>query len=290
MQSIIVGVDGSPESLAALRWAQALAGDSASVRAVLVWSYPVGTGADMGFGGATAIPYEELENDAQRVLEQALEAVPADDVERTSEVLVAASASGGLLAEAESADLLVVGTRSHSTFDRLIAGSVAIQCAQHATCPFIAVPESALPALGGTIAIGYDLSDDSRIALEWAVSIAAQAACRLRVITVWEQTGWRDEPLFADDPVAPEDHAVEKLRDLVSAVIPDAAERNIEYRPVHGTGKVAPQLLDAAEGAGLLVMGSRGRGGFTGLVLGSVSQRALQATTIPIAIIHSAEA
>ena len=90
----------------------------------------------------------------------------------------------------------------------------------------------------------------------------------------------RDRPDLTD-----EDRALELLREQVEQIVPDAADR-IDYRPVHAEEHVASHLLEASEGAGALVMGSRGRGGFTGLLLGSVSQRCLERSEIPVAIIR----
>ena len=279
MQTIVVGVDGSGESLDALRWAQALARrNQAVVKVVTAWMIPAGWGA----GGTGASVVEQLEEGAKLRLRESLEAVPADGVDRVGETSLGVSVSGGLIAAASEADLLVVGTRAHSRFERVV-GSVAIQCAQYAQCPFVAVPKDA-PPLGELVAVAYDGSDSSRAALEWAAQVTAAADMGLRVIAVWERAGWSHD-VVAHDPVDPEDRAVEELKRAVASVVPDAAER-AEYRPVHGPEKVAPYLLEAAEDASMLVVGSRGRGGFTGLLLGSVSQRCLEASPIAVAVIR----
>ena len=274
----VVGVNGSAESLDALRWAQELAKRTgAAVRVVSAWSIP----PDPGGGVAYAI--ESLEEGAQLALESALRNVPAGEVDREGETVLSTSVPWALIDAGANADLLVVGTRPHSRFERVL-GSVAIQCAQHAQSPFIAVPEASPPP-GDLVAVAYDGSDSSDAALEWAAAITAGGEMTLRVIAVWEPNVWRSGPAVADDPVSPEDRAIEGLKATVEAAIPAIGDR-VEYRPVLASGKVVPHLLEAAEGASLLVMGSRGRGGFAGLLLGSVSQRCLESSPIPVAVIR----
>lgn len=279
MPKYVVGVDGSTASLAALRWTQQLAARTgAEVEAVSAWAIPPASDVSVAYA------IEPLEEAARIRLDRSLAQVPADGVERTGRTILSSSAAWGLIEAAEEADALVVGTRAHSTFERVI-GSVAIQCAQHSPVPFFAVPESAPPP-GDLVAVAYDGSDSAEAALRWASAIASSSGSRLRVIAVWEKTLWEGGPRLADDPVAPEDRAVEALRAQVAAVVSDIGP-GTDYRPVFGPDEVTPHLLAAAEGASLLVVGSRGRGGFTGLLLGSVSQRCLESSPIPVAVIRN---
>jgi len=285
MRTVVVGVDGSPASLDALRWAQGVAGD-ATVRAVTSWAYPVEM-TSMGMEGgyvAPAIPLDVMEENARRIIDDACAMVPATGVERTAEVVLGMTEAKGLLEAAEAADLLVIGTRPHSKLQRAL-GTIAIQCAQHAPCPFVAVPESA-PPVGDLIAVAFDGSGPSRTALGWAGEMAGRLGLGLRVIAAWEGTHAPGGVRLHDDPVAPDDRAIEGLRDAVEDAVPGLAER-VELCPVHSSGAIAGNLVAAAEGAGALVMGSRGRGGFRGLMLGSVSQRCLESSPLPVVIIRA---
>jgi nucleotide-binding universal stress UspA family protein len=284
MGTFVVGIDGSEESVAALRWAVALAGTDHQVRGVVVWTYPVVAEAGYGGGMTPVNAYEEIEAAAKATLDRSLAQVEAGEAALTGELMMAASPSGGLLEAARDADLLVVGTRHHSTFDRVMLGSAAIQCAHHAPCPFVAVPASATFD-GDVIAVAVDGSDSAADALRWAAGIAAGRGRRLRVISVWERIGWPGGPRVADPPRSDDERALDELRAAVEQIVREATD--IEYRPIHAESDVAAHLLEAAEGAALLVMGSRGRGGFTGLLLGSVSQRCLENTTIPVAVIRN---
>lgn len=266
MSTYVVGVDGSPASLGALAWTQELAKRTgADVRVVVAWVLPPADAA----AGLQNI--ELMKSAAQNALDRSLSEVPADGVSRTGETMLHASVAWGLIDSSAEADLLVVGARAHSKFERVV-GSVAIQCAQHAKCPFLAVPESSPPP-GDLVAVAYDGSESADAALKWAASITADGEMKLRVVEVLEEDASTD------------DQAVEEIKSAVARVVPDVGG-DVDYRPVFGPGKVSPHLIEGAQGASVLVVGSRGRGGFTGLLLGSVSQRCLESSPIPVAVIR----
>ncbi|MEO7125018.1 MAG: universal stress protein [Nakamurella sp.] len=137
---IVVGVDGSPGSLAALRFALAEARlRDAEVQALCAWHY-----LDT-FGGPEVLPEGyDLRAEAERTVNDAVAAV--DPAERAG-VLVTPSTPHGspaqvLLDAAAGADLLVVGTRGHGGFTGLLLGSVSAQCVHHAPCPVVVIPAS----------------------------------------------------------------------------------------------------------------------------------------------------
>lgn len=139
MGRIVVGIDGSTESDAALAWALAQArrtGDE--VQAVHAWQYP-----EMGEWmkpNPFELQHDELERDAARVLREALDrAGPHDDV-AVDAVVGNGRAVALLLAAAEGAELLVVGSRGRGGFAGLLLGSVSQHCVQHAPCPVVVVP------------------------------------------------------------------------------------------------------------------------------------------------------
>ena len=132
--TIVVGVDGSAASAAALRWAVAEARlHGAKVRVVHAWHLPLLPG---GEASSVDPQYVELRRqDAEAVLAQALAQIGDEaGIEVESAALEGRPASA-LVREAESADLLVVGSRGHGGFTGLLLGSVSQQCAQHAPCP-----------------------------------------------------------------------------------------------------------------------------------------------------------
>jgi nucleotide-binding universal stress UspA family protein len=137
---IVAGVDGSPSSVSALRWAVQQAGlTGATVDAVIAWRYPVSAG---GYGWAptgmgTAFDFKE---DAEKVLAGAIGTACAPG----SGVLVRARVAEGnaaqvLLDASDGADLLVVGSRGHGGFTEALLGSVSQHCVHHARCPVVVI-------------------------------------------------------------------------------------------------------------------------------------------------------
>lgn len=139
MQRIVVGVDGSPPSIEALRWALVEASSHhAELVTVAAWEFPfVPSGPGAGFYvGPTA---DDLTNDAAHQLEEALSQVDTAGVAVTR-LTEYGSPAKVLLEQSEGADLLVVGARGHGGFTGLLLGSVSQQCATHAVCPTVVVP------------------------------------------------------------------------------------------------------------------------------------------------------
>ena len=142
MSTIVVGVDGSPASLEALRWALAeAAARGARLRAVHAWSHPFVT-SPLGAVVPALDPgtLAELAGVARGRLEEALAAAGA----AASGVQVEPDAVEGgpaevLLDAAQSAELLVVGSRGLGGFEGLLLGSVSRRCSQHASCPVVIV-------------------------------------------------------------------------------------------------------------------------------------------------------
>jgi nucleotide-binding universal stress UspA family protein len=131
---IVVGVDGSPSSKAALRWAIRQAGlTGAEVEAVTAWRYPTGYGMAPISDGTV-----DFEGDAGKTLAEALAEVSglAPDVMACPRVIEGHPADV-LLREARGADLLVVGSRGHGGFAAALLGSVSQHCVQHAPCPVL---------------------------------------------------------------------------------------------------------------------------------------------------------
>ncbi|MEV0537966.1 universal stress protein [Kitasatospora sp. NPDC050463] len=133
---IVVGVDGSPSSLEALRWAveQARLWDAA-VDAVITWEYPT------SFGWAAPEPVDSQYGAiAEKVLSESIAELADTDrpVDIHQRVLLG-NAAQGLLDAARRADLLVVGSRGYGGFARALLGSASQQCVQHAPCPVVVV-------------------------------------------------------------------------------------------------------------------------------------------------------
>jgi nucleotide-binding universal stress UspA family protein len=134
MARVVVGVDGSDNSLAALRWALAHTGEDDQVVAVTAWSIPASAGLD----GMVA-DFEPLAADAWRTVETAVHDLAPGDARIKTEVHE--GHKGHVLIERSAdADLLVVGARGRGGFASLLLGSVATYAVNHATCPVVVVP------------------------------------------------------------------------------------------------------------------------------------------------------
>jgi nucleotide-binding universal stress UspA family protein len=137
--SIVVGVDGSDASVAALRWARREAVLRGSVvRALHCWTYPTAA----GIPSMMLSDLPSIQRSSEAVLAEAIARATDDSIEPVSiETVLAEGSPGHALIEAsDGADLLVVGVRGHGGFRGLLLGSVANQVVHHARCPVVVVP------------------------------------------------------------------------------------------------------------------------------------------------------
>ncbi len=131
---IVVGVDGSPSSKSALRWAarmQPLFGGE--IEAVISWEYP------SSYGWGAGLPSDwRPDLDAAKAIEAAVDDVFGTERPRTLKCTVREGRANYVLLEiSEGAELLVVGSRGHGGFAGLLLGSVSAACTEHARCPVL---------------------------------------------------------------------------------------------------------------------------------------------------------
>jgi nucleotide-binding universal stress UspA family protein len=142
------------------------------------------------------------------------------------------------------------------------------------------------------IVVGIDGSDHSKKALRWALDEARLRSVSLYVVYAWTlpvyATGYGFAPGDLFDPKVISDGATEQLEKAVAEVVGDASDVKVERKAVEGMA--AQVLVEEAAGADLLVVGSRGHGGFAGLLLGSVSQQCAQHASCPVVIIRDQSA
>ena len=141
MGSVVVGVDGSANSIAALKWAAHYAQSTDGiVHAVYVWSYPITAIAPAPLGGTAVAPAEMMTSAASEALAGfiAEAELPADI--HVVHVVREGSTSKVLLDQARDAEILVVGARGHGGFTGLLLGSVANAVINHAPCPVAVIP------------------------------------------------------------------------------------------------------------------------------------------------------
>ena len=140
------------------------------------------------------------------------------------------------------------------------------------------------------IVVGVDHSEAAKAALRFALEEAKLREATLRVVHAWQYgyigaTGPEGAyPAVGGDIKELRDGAQTTLEETLREAIPETDTVEIERRVVEG--RPAAVLVDESRGADLLVVGSRGHGGFTGLLLGSVSQQCAQHATCPVVIVH----
>ena len=197
-----------------------------------------------------------------------------------------------LIAASKFAGILVTGSHGHSAIPDALIGSVSQQVAIHSSCPVVVVRETSNPdaAASGDVVVGVDGSEASEPTLGYGFAYAASTGGSLIAVHTWwweplEGTSL-GEPWMGDwtEIASQETTVVSESLAGWSEEYPDVPVRS---RIVRGDPVV--KLLDQSRGASLLVVGSRGRGGFIGLLLGSVSRRVLKRATCPVAVVRSVD-
>lgn len=202
-------------------------------------------------------------------------------------------AASAVLRHGHHADLIVVGRRGLGGFPGLLLGSLSHQVAAHADVPVAVIPpgDEDVPAPTTSVVVGVDGSESSRRALRWAVQTAGMHGVPTTAIYAHAPIG--DTQLSAEFAAAQrtqlsdlEDHARAHAQRFLAGIVDDTL--GVPHPAVHTRvlpGAPARVLMhDAATPSSLLVVGSRGRGGFTGLLLGSVSQHCLHHAAGPVVV------
>jgi nucleotide-binding universal stress UspA family protein len=135
------------------------------------------------------------------------------------------------------------------------------------------------------IVVGVDSSPGSRTALRWALAQARMTGATVEVVTAWQNPVVYDGWVPAGPDSASLAAVAEKVLTETVADVVGTQDRPVDVRPAVAEGPAAQVLLTAAEGAELLVVGSRGRGAFAGMLLGSVSQHCVQHAPCAVVVI-----
>jgi nucleotide-binding universal stress UspA family protein len=284
---VVVGVDGSPSSLiAAACAARAAAARGADLELVHGYLHAMGYGAMPIDPYAASVPSPPADGE-QMLAELAERLRAAHPGLRVRPRQVAGGPAATLVEESRHADLLVVGCRGLGGFAGLVVGSVSAQVAAHAHCPVLVVrPAEPDHADDGPVLVGVDFSPDGELALESAADEAARRGVPLVLAHVW----WNDP---VETAAHPGDDVVTQARAVAAALLADAVDRVRDRHPGMPVGRrlihsLNPEhsLLEASREAALVVVGSRGRGGFGGLLLGSVSQALVHHAHCPVLVVH----
>jgi nucleotide-binding universal stress UspA family protein len=259
---VVVGIDGRSDCENAIRWgALEAAARGAALHLVhaFVWAeFRVPLGPSEVAPGLRAQADQIVAN----AVELARKSEPGVPVVGSR---VDGFPSAVLLAESRTAELIVIGSRVTGRLLGLLVSSAGIELSAHAHCPVVVVRPTEDSLAGTYVVIGYDGSQPADAAVEFGLEYARRHEFPVRIVAVLDE----DE----DD-----DH------DLLAGVRAHTRDADL----VEVTGHPSELLLEWSADAQLLVVGSRGRGGFAGLLLGSVSQTMLHQAACPVAVIPRA--
>lgn len=273
-EKVVVAVDGSPGSEAALEWAIARA------RTTPV-EFELTTVIDLGFSPTEAAEssvrptYERVLADAASRVEEALPGT------LTLSTLRRGTPRRELTFASAKADLLVIGTHEPTG---IFHGILPLQLAAASTCPIVVVPAKWAPR-NGAVVIGVDDDETSVLALSFAAAEAVRLGTSLKLVHTWSIP----YPLMIN-PYGLTPDAVDISQDTHQLVLDKAVEfvgreyPNLVVHPILRQGSPATELVQVAETAELLVVGTHRRGVIPAMLLGSVSHNVLVNVPCPVVV------
>ena len=282
---LIVGFDGSQAARSALRWA----GNAAALRdcAVrVVSSYTVPPVVD--YYGVGPVVMDSAQTSALRdacaaaLHEAVTEEVKAHPALGFDYRVESASPADVLIAESANARLLVVGSNGAGPTRSFLLGSVNYDVLHASECPVAVVPATVRPQVG-RIAVAIDGSKAACRALEWAIAEADRRDADLLVVHAWQY------------PYESTSERFERGRDIAqvdAATVIEEATRKAAGRRAGVVdshlveGSAVEVVLDVADRVDLVVVGSRGRGGFKSMLLGSVAISVAGGATCPVIVVR----
>lgn len=286
-RGIVVGVDGSPESHAAVRWAAQEAVlrrrpvTLLHVVAPIVVTWPIEP-VITGF-------YEWQEDNATEVLKQSQETLHSEVEGSPSPEVHLELRHDGIMTElssaSESADMIVVGSRGLGPVGGAVLGSVSRALLHHARCPVIVARERVVrrPDRNLPVLLGIDGSPASEAATAFAFEEASRRGVELVALHAWSDVAVF--PVLGMDWHTYEQQGHEVLGERLAGWQEAYPDVRISRRIV--CDKPARWLIDESKHAQLVVVGSRGRGGISSMLLGSVSTAVAESATTPVAVVRS---
>ncbi|WP_062436679.1 universal stress protein [Herbidospora daliensis] len=280
-EAIVVGVDGSPSTVAAIEWA---ADDAARTGLPLHVVFAVDRSPHEIPRFPNPILEDALSRGAVRVLEEAEKAATA----RQPAITVVTKQIEGRPADvlrhaAADAAELVVGTRGMGGFAGAVVGSVSSHVAGHVPGPVVVVRHLPGPRTG-EIVVGVDDSPAAQPALAYAFEQARSRHCAVRAVRAWLEPVHAYAPgvVYDLEEISTAQHAV------VAGVLDPWRERYPEIKVIEDVrlGHPVAALVDASAGADLLVVGSHGRGAFASALMGSVSRAVLHHAECAVAVVR----
>lgn len=278
---LLVGVDGSEQSLEAVDWA---AREAATRRDRLTVCYVSDIGAAVGLPLAPEIP-SGSDRHSDKILAGALAraARVAPDV-ALSGLVVNGAPAHALVELGGNADQIVVGHRGLGGFAQVLLGSISGHVAAYASVPVVVVRATNKP--DGPVLVGIDRADAHRPTLSYAFEYAARHQLGIEVLHAFH------DPITAAGlayrlPDADDGHARQAAAEFLSEATAAARAQfpQVQVEQVALGGSPAQAIVEASLGASLVVIGRRGVSGLAGLLLGSVSQAVIRHAHSPVAVV-----
>ena len=228
--------------------------------------------------------FERQDDKARRILEDARRAVVDSTADHgppfVHSVLIYGPTVSTLVNQSKNADMVVVGCRGEGAFSRVLFGSVSTGLVNYAHCPVAVVHDEAPILLGPSqlpVVVGIDGSPASELATAIAFDEASFRGVDLLAVHAWTDSDISG--VLSKEWSALQSWAAEILAERLAGWQERYPDVTVHRRLV--LDRPARHLLDESESAQLVVVGSHGRGGFAGMLLGSVSTAVVHAARIP---------
>lgn len=284
---VLAAVDGSPSSDRAVRWAAREARRRRlPLRVMHVYTWPV-SGYPPGLT-VTVELREALRDESVHVVRRAVH-IARDEVPdaRVSSASLCGATIPTLAAESRTAAMVVLGSRDLGAVTGVVAGSVGIGLTAYGHCPVVVVRGDGELPVSGPVVVGVDGSPAGEAAVPFAFEEASLRGVPLVAVHVWSER-FNEAAYWEGYLTADWSPREERAKVVLAERLAGWQEKfpDVEVERVVRRGDPARTLLHRATRAQLLVVGTHGHGGLTGLALGSTSHALIRHATIPVAVVR----
>lgn len=289
---IVVGVDGSAPSNAAVAWAARHAALRNIPLSVVCVNAPTAAAASALMTVPVPADYTRWQHEqAEQIIEDARKIAADVCSPNRSPQFHAQSLDGPpiptLVELSKDAEMLVAGCRGLGAVDRALLGSVSSALVHHAHCPVAIIHDEEVPPADAPVVVGIDGSPTSERATELAFEEASHRGVELLALHAWTDMTVLGFPSINWSPAETE-NIKSSEKELLAERLAGFRERypDTPVRRVVVADRPAYQLLKHSESAQLVVVGSHGRGGFAGMLLGSVATAVVNSATVPVIVVR----